>query len=84
MEGLICFTSQRNCQHCVRLSLVPVRIRASADQYCEDDRTGDNSYRWQNSGGFAIAKGGKVEWVHEAIHAGDTCDYAAAVKSIIG
>lgn len=42
------------------------------------------SYRWQNSGGLAVSKGGEVKWVKLAIHAGDMCDYEAAVRSIIG
>lgn len=45
--------------------------------------TGEGSYRWQNSGGIAVAKDGTVKWTKTAIHAGDICDYDEAVKSLL-
>lgn len=42
------------------------------------------SYRWQNSGGLAVSKGGVVKWIKLAVHAGDMCDYDEAIKSVIG
>lgn len=44
--------------------------------------TVDGSYRWQNSGGFAVDATGVVRWRHLAEHAGDMCDYVEAAKSL--
>lgn len=41
--------------------------------------TGTGSYRWQNSGGFAVA-GGKIKFAKVAVHAGDMVEYEEAVK----
>lgn len=40
------------------------------------------SYRWQNSGGFAVNSQGNITWVHIASTASDMCDYEAAVKTL--
>lgn len=46
--------------------------------------TGAGSWRWQNSGGFAVDKEGKVKWVKVAKDAGDMCPYdGEAVKSLL-
>ncbi|KAL8292918.1 hypothetical protein RQP46_000612 [Phenoliferia psychrophenolica] len=40
------------------------------------------SYRWQNSGGFAVGPDGLVKFAHIAKHAGDMVDYAAAAATL--
>lgn len=46
--------------------------------------TGAGSWRWQNSGGFAVDREGKVRWVKVAKDAGDVCPYdGEAVKSLL-
>lgn len=45
--------------------------------------TGEGSWRWQNSGGFAVDREGRVQWVHVAEHAGDVCDYEKAAESLM-
>lgn len=44
--------------------------------------TFSGSYRWQNSGGFAVDKAGRVTWEHIASTSSDMCDYDAAVKTL--
>jgi hypothetical protein len=58
-------------------------VRNLAAQGIKNTRTGQGSNRWQNSGGFAVDIGGKVQWKKVATHAGDTCDYQQAVKSVL-
>jgi hypothetical protein len=55
-------------------------LRALASQGIKNRRTGAGSWRWQNSGGFVVDAAGKVRWHKVATHAGDTVDYAAALK----
>ncbi|PWN44392.1 hypothetical protein IE81DRAFT_321286 [Ceraceosorus guamensis] len=45
-------------------------------------KTGKGSQRWQNSGGFAVDRTGKVTWAKVASDAGDTCDYVKAAESL--
>ncbi|WWC66848.1 uncharacterized protein I206_100755 [Kwoniella pini CBS 10737] len=45
--------------------------------------TGAGSYRWQNSGGFAIDKERIIRWRKLAEDSSDICDYAEAVRSMI-
>jgi len=45
--------------------------------------TGKGSWRWQNSGGFAVDKGGKIRWRKVAVNSGDMCDYEEAAKTVI-
>lgn len=45
--------------------------------------TGKGSWRWQNSGGFAIDGEGKIQWRKLAKDSGDMCDYAEAAKMIV-
>lgn len=58
-------------------------LRALASQGIKNTQTGEGSYRWQNSGGFAVDHGGKVQYAKLATHAGDTVDYEEAVKTIL-
>ncbi len=44
--------------------------------------TGKGSWRWQNSGGFAVDRDGKVQWRKVAQQSSDMCDYAEAAKTI--
>ncbi|THY30046.1 hypothetical protein D6D01_03361 [Aureobasidium pullulans] len=44
--------------------------------------TGVGSYRWQNSGGFAVDSAGKVRWRKIAKDSSDMCDYSEAAKTI--
>jgi len=41
------------------------------------------SYRWQNSGGFAIDSEGKIRWRKLAKDASDVCDWAEASDCIV-
>lgn len=45
--------------------------------------TGKGSWRWQNSGGFAIDASGKIRWRKLAKHSGDMCNYEEAAKTIV-
>jgi hypothetical protein len=45
--------------------------------------TGAGSYRWQNSGGFAVDGKGKIRWLKIAKDSSDVCDYAAAAGTIL-
>ncbi|KAI5198275.1 hypothetical protein E4T39_06841 [Aureobasidium subglaciale] len=45
--------------------------------------TGAGSYRWQNSGGFAVDGDGKIRWKKIAKDSSDVCDYAAAAKTVV-
>ncbi|OCF31183.1 hypothetical protein I317_04545 [Kwoniella heveanensis CBS 569] len=45
--------------------------------------TGEGSYRWGNSGGFAVDKEGKVKWRDVAEDSSDICDYAQAAKTVL-
>ncbi|WVW81800.1 hypothetical protein I302_103797 [Kwoniella bestiolae CBS 10118] len=45
--------------------------------------TGQGSYRWQNSGGFAIDTHGIVRWRKLAKDSSDICDYCEAAKTIL-
>lgn len=45
--------------------------------------TGAGSYRWQNSGGFAIDGEGKIRWRKIAKDCSDVCDYAEAANTIV-
>lgn len=45
--------------------------------------TGKGSWRWQNSGGFAVDGSGKVKWRKIARNSGDMCDYEEAAKTIL-
>ena len=45
--------------------------------------TGKGSWRWQNSGGFAVDRDGKVQWRKLATNSGDMCDYAEAAKTVV-
>lgn len=47
-------------------------------------QTGEGSWRWQNSGGFAVDGDGKVKWVKVAKDAGDMCDYSEAAGTVVG
>lgn len=40
------------------------------------------SYRWQNSGGFAVGADGLVKFAYIAKHAGDMVDYSAAATTL--
>ena len=44
--------------------------------------TGKGSFRWQNSGGFAVDAKGIARWRKIAKESSDMCDYAAAAKTI--
>jgi len=44
--------------------------------------TGKGSWRWQNSGGFAVDAAGKVRWRKVAQDSSDMCDYADAARNI--
>jgi hypothetical protein len=44
--------------------------------------TGVGSYRWQNSGGFAVDGEGKIRWRKIAKDSSDMCDYAEAAETI--
>lgn len=46
-------------------------------------RTGEGSWRWQNSAGFAVDGNGVVKWAHVADHAGDVTEYDSAAKALI-
>ncbi|WVR03605.1 hypothetical protein IAU60_000597 [Kwoniella sp. DSM 27419] len=45
--------------------------------------TGEGSWRWQNSGGFAVDDQGTVRWNKVAKDSSDVCDYAAAARTIL-
>jgi hypothetical protein len=45
--------------------------------------TGAGSYRWQNSGGFAIDGQGKIRWLKIAKDSSDVCDYAEAAGTVV-
>jgi hypothetical protein len=45
--------------------------------------TGAGSYRWQNSGGFAVDGQGKIRWLKIAKDSSDVCDYAEAAGTIV-
>lgn len=64
-----------------RPAIVNLKKLASKGIFNTETRAGSN--RWQNSGGFAIAKGGEIKWVHEAKHAGDMGDYEEAKNSVV-
>ncbi|CAC9887865.1 unnamed protein product, partial [Aureobasidium pullulans] len=44
--------------------------------------TGVGSYRWQNSGGFAVDSAGTIRWRKIANDSSDMCDYSEAAKTI--
>lgn len=44
----------------------------------------DGSWRWQNSGGFALDKSSIIRWEHIAVDAADMCDYATAASTLCG
>ncbi|THX83888.1 hypothetical protein D6D05_03369 [Aureobasidium pullulans] len=44
--------------------------------------TGVGSYRWQNSGGFAVDSAGTIRWRKIAKDSSDMCDYSEAAKTI--
>ncbi|WWC58127.1 uncharacterized protein I303_100662 [Kwoniella dejecticola CBS 10117] len=44
--------------------------------------TGVGSYRWQNSGGFAVDEEGILRWRKIAQDSSDICDYSEATKSV--
>lgn len=46
--------------------------------------TGKGSWRWQNSGGFAVDGQGKVRWRKIATDSADMCDYAEAAGTVVG
>ncbi|WVQ93544.1 hypothetical protein IAU59_000619 [Kwoniella sp. CBS 9459] len=45
--------------------------------------TGAGSYRWGNSGGFAVDRQGKVKWRKVAQDSSDVCDYAEAARTVL-
>lgn len=45
--------------------------------------TGKGSYRWQNSGGFAVDGEGKIRWRKLAEDSADMCDYEEAAKTVV-
>ena len=45
--------------------------------------TGKGSYRWQNSGGFAVDRQGKVRWRKVARDSSDVCDYREAARTVV-
>jgi len=45
--------------------------------------TGKGSYRWQNSGGFAVDREGKVRWSKVAKDSSDICDFKEAARTIV-
>jgi len=45
--------------------------------------TGKGSYRWQNSGGFAVDRDGRVRWRKVAKDSSDVCDYKEAARTIV-
>ncbi|WRT63836.1 uncharacterized protein IL334_000761 [Kwoniella shivajii] len=45
--------------------------------------TGKGSYRWQNSGGFAVDQNGFVKWRKIALDSSDICDYSQAANSLL-
>ncbi|WWD08988.1 hypothetical protein V865_007103 [Kwoniella europaea PYCC6329] len=45
--------------------------------------TGKGSYRWQNSGGFAVDGKGVVKWRKVAEDSSDICDYTNASRTIL-
>ncbi|WVF65909.1 hypothetical protein IAT40_000647 [Kwoniella sp. CBS 6097] len=45
--------------------------------------TGEGSYRWGNSGGFAVDEEGEVKWRKVATDSSDVCDYAEAAKTVL-
>ena len=57
-------------------------LKALAKRGIKNTATRDGSRRWQNSGGFCVARGGELRWMHIAEHAGDMCDYEQAVASL--
>ncbi|PWN87457.1 hypothetical protein FA10DRAFT_288878 [Acaromyces ingoldii] len=58
-------------------------LKELAAQGIKNTETGEGSYRWQNSGGFAVDHGGKVQFSKLASHAGDTVNYEEAVKTVL-
>lgn len=57
-------------------------LQSLARQGIVNTATRDGSNRWQNSGGFAIKKGGEVRFVKVAEYAGDMVDYRKALESL--
>lgn len=57
-------------------------LRDLAAKGIRNRETREGSYRWLNSGGFAVTTDGKVRWLKVAQHAGDTCDYDEARKTL--
>lgn len=45
--------------------------------------TGKGSWRWQNSGGFAVDRDGKIRWRKLAKDSADMCNYAEAAGTIV-
>lgn len=41
------------------------------------------SYRWQNSGGFAVDREGKITWRKLAKDSSDVCDWKEASDSLV-
>lgn len=45
--------------------------------------TSKGSWRWQNSGGFAVDRNGMIKWRKLATNSSDMCDYAEAAKTVV-
>ncbi|KAL1297360.1 hypothetical protein AAFC00_004901 [Neodothiora populina] len=45
--------------------------------------TGKGSWRWQNSGGFAVDSQGVVKWRKVAVDSSDMCDYSEAAGTVV-
>jgi len=54
------------------------------DDGIELSTTGKGSWRWQNSGGFAVDGAGKIRWRKVAVDSADMCDYAEAAGTVSG
>lgn len=52
------------------------------DEGIDLSQTGKGSYRWQNSGGFAVDPEGLIRWRKLAESSADMCDYVEAAKAV--
>ncbi|KAK4051566.1 hypothetical protein OIV83_002706 [Microbotryomycetes sp. JL201] len=57
-------------------------LRGLASEGIVNTATRDGSNRWQNSGGFAIDRGGQIKWVHVAKDASDVSNWQEAKRSL--
>lgn len=58
-------------------------VKALQDEGIGMSPTGKGSWRWQNSGGFAVDGTGRIRWRKLAGSSSDVCDYAEAAGTVV-